>query len=390
MTRDLHTDIAIIGGGPVGATLALALADSGRSITLLEARQHIEASRDPRALALSQASRIILERLGVWQKLPAPTPILAVHISQQGGLGRASLQAEEEGMEALGYVVDYSALDLALHATLAEHPKIALHKGTCVTRLKSTSQLASLVCQDNNEEWTLTASVAAVADGGKSLEQIPGIRRDARTYNQTAVLAQVHTELPQQGVAYERFTPHGPIALLPSGDHYALVWTLPPEQAQRVLQLDEAAFLTELHNAFGDRQGRFIAASARASFPLALKTVSSVTSDRIVLLGNAAQTLHPAAGQGFNLGLRDAWALAQQLGQLHHARYDDSSALQQYSRERRLDSFGGAHFTDGLVRLFSRDNTLLHHARSLGLLALELSPGAKHWITRKLSFGAQG
>ncbi len=388
MNADRHTDIAIIGGGPVGATLALALSGSGRRVTVLEARGSIEASPDPRALALSQASRIILERLGVWRKLPAPTPISRIHISQQGGFGRALLNAEEENVEALGYVVDYSALDLALHATLIEHPEIELHMGIRVTDLASNQGFASLACASADDSWHLTAAVAAVADGGKSITQLPGIRRSSQDYQQTAVLAHVKTELPQQGIAYERFTRNGPIALLPSGDGYALVWTLPPAEAARVLALPETAFLRELHDAFGDRQGRFLAASARNSFPLSLKTVDSVTSGRIVLLGNAAQTLHPAAGQGFNLGLRDAWALAQALGK--DGRRDDTAALQRYRSERRLDSFGGAHFTDGLVRLFSRPGRLLGHARDLGLLAFEQSPAAKHWITRKLSFGAQG
>ncbi len=392
MNPDRHTDIAIIGGGPVGATLALALCDSGRRVTVLEARHSIQASPDPRALALSQASRIILERLGVWQKLPAPTPITHIHISQQGGFGRAQLHASEENVDALGYVVDYSALDLALHATLAEHPEIELLKGARVSTLTSNSGFASLTCTDDEATWHLTAAVAAVADGGKSIEHLPGIHRSSHDYQQTAVLAHVHTELPQQGVAYERFTRNGPIALLPSGDGYAVVWTLPPAEARRVLELPEADFLRELHTAFGDRQGRFLSATARNSFPLSLKTVDNVTSGRIVLLGNAAQTLHPAAGQGFNLGLRDAWGLAQALNPQTpgNGRHDDSAALQHYSRERRLDSFGGAHFTDGLVRLFTRPGQLLGHARDLGLLAFELSPRAKHWVTRKLSFGAQG
>ena len=384
-----HVDILIAGGGPVGATLALALKASGLKVMVLEARSDFTRKPDPRTLALSYGSRLILQRLGIWQSLPEPTAIETIHISHKGGLGRSVLNAAAEKIPALGYVVNYAALDQALHAALSDS---AIHyiTGARVTQVKSTQGFAVADFEHNGTKQQVTARLLALADGGRNLSDLPGVERHVHNYGQNAVIAHVKTELPHRNVAYERFTPEGPAALLPSGDGYALVWTATPEKTADILQWDDATFLKQLHEHFGDRLGEFTQTGPRASFPLTLRYSKPVAGPRTVLLGNAAQMLHPVAGQGFNLGLRDAWELSAEI--LHTAPEHIGSAdmLARYSSSRSMDTRGGILFTDALVRTFSNDNPLLQHARGAALVALDMLPPLKRFIVRKMLYGARG
>jgi 2-octaprenyl-6-methoxyphenol hydroxylase len=393
---DLQTspDVTIIGGGPVGATLALALAqgmDAGDplSVTVLEAQGDFAAPRDARTLALSHGSRLILERIGIWPKLAEPTPITRIHVSQRGAFGRAVLSAEDAGMPALGYVLNYADLQQALHAALAQAP-VRYLTGTTVEEVHPDADAPSVACGRDGGRRTITGRLLVIADGGRSLGSLPGVKRESRDYGQCAVVCQVRTERSHDGLAYERFTPQGPAALLPYQDRYALVWTASPQQAEEMLAWDDATFLARLHAHFGDRQGRFVWAGKRASFPLSLKTSKPLTLPRTVLVGNAAQTLHPVAGQGFNIGLRDAWELAQGILNVPRERIGDAAMLAAYASGRRLDTGGGIFFTDLLVRGFSNDLPVLREARAAALSALDLLPPLKDFVVRRMIFGAKG
>ncbi len=391
---ELGSDILIVGGGPVGATLALALAQGMQggeplAVTVLEAQGDFSAPRDARTLALSHGSRLILERIGIWQRLAEPTPITRIHVSQRGAFGRAMLGAEEAGMPALGYVLDYADLQQALHAALAQAP-VDYATGTTVAEVHPDAGAPSVTAVHDGARQTRAARLLAIADGGRSLGSLPGVRRESRDYGQSAVVCQVRTERPHANLAYERFTPQGPAALLPYRDRYALVWTASPQQVEAMLAWDDATFLARLHEHFGDRQGAFVWAGRRASFPLSLKTSTPLTLARTVLIGNAAQTLHPVAGQGFNIGLRDAWELAQGILSVPRERIGDAAMLAAYAAGRRLDTGGGIFFTDLLVRGFSNDLPLLREARAAALSVLDLLPPAKNFVMRRMIFGAKG
>jgi 2-octaprenyl-6-methoxyphenol hydroxylase len=377
-------DVLIAGGGPVGAAAALALRGSGLRIGLIEARGPQAVLGDPRPIALSHGSRLILERLGLWEALKPATPIERIHVSQRGGFGRVELDAREAGLPALGYVVDYSRLALAFAGSLEADNACKLIRAHA-TSLESGPRCA-VIRLDGGASGRVTARLLAVADGG-ALAATPVRIRD---YRQAVVTGRVACAMPHRNVAYERFTPEGPLALLPMGDGMALVWTTTPERAQQLCELTEPAFLERLQDAFGGRLGRFSAAGARTSFPVFLKTVDRIAELRIVALGNAAQTLHPVAGQGLNLGLRDAWELATLVRDGEPHEIGMSAQLERYRSRRRLDRGGGIGFTDMLVRLFSNDIAFAKLARGLGLAALGAVPPAKDFVVRRMTFGARG
>ncbi len=387
MTRD-HYDLIIIGGGPVGMALALALRGSGVAALLLEARGVPEKTEDMRPLALSHGSRLILQRLGVWQALPSVTPITTIHVSNRGGFGRTVLTASDVGVPALGYVVNHHDVFRATHEAL-QSCGIDYLDGAQVTRLETSAELGKVEFQHDGVAKLAAAKLLVLADGGRLSGQVEGITQHVREYHQWAVVARIKTALPQCGVAYERFTPDGPVALLPLGEYFALVWTVSPTAAQEILGLDNAAFLTRLHDHFGDRLGNFVDASKRSGFPLALKYADPVTAQRVALVGNAAQTLHPVAGQGFNLGLRDAWELADEII-ASAAETGTPAMLARYRHRRQMDSGAGRVFTNSLVKLFSNDDPLLRSMRSLGLSALDCLPPVKRFVARRMMFGARG
>ncbi|MES2368664.1 MAG: FAD-dependent monooxygenase [Pseudomonadota bacterium] len=375
--------VLVVGAGPVGAVCALALRQQGIAAHVLEA-QPADARADTRTLALSHGSRLILERLGVWNRLHGVTPITRIHISQRGALGVARLAAEEIGVPALGYVLPYAELTTALKQMLGD-AGVAVEYGVAVDRIEPGAEAATLHAADGR---MLAAPLLVVADGGRG-DQVPPPRFE-RDYDQMAVVCDVKTELPHANQAFERFTPQGPAALLPKDDRYALVWTARSDEAQRIAALPDAEFLAALQRHFGGRQGRFLQAGPRKTFPLRLAYTGSEAAGRVVRIGNAAQTLHPVAGQGFNIGLRDAWELASLCGDTTETEMGGATMLAAYARGRRTDVMGGLGFTDFLVRMFSNDVAPLRHARGLGLLALEALPPLKTFVARRMMFGARG
>lgn len=372
-----RVDIAIVGGGPVGLSLALALRESGLAVTVLEARPDAPVA-DARAIVLSYGSRLILERLGVWVHLEtAATAITQIHVSQRGRFGRSLLTAASASVPALGYTVEYTALHAAL-TTAAKTAGMSLRYNTAVTLAEPGRVVYP--------EATLTAELVVLAEGGRGLS-LPDV--PLKDYAQSAIVCEVESERPHQGLAYERFTPEGPIALLPLGKRYALVWTTPAEQVAERLALTDADFLAELYMAFGERQGRFMAASHRAAFPLRMALRGAGDTAGVVRIGNAAQLLHPVAGQGFNLGLRDAWYLAETIFDTPTGELDKAALLQRYVRARGADVSAGARVTDALVEVFSNDLPLIASARGLALTALDLLPPVKNLFARKMMHGAR-
>ncbi len=383
-----HCDVAIIGAGPVGAALALALRDNDLNVVLLEAREAEINTGDPRALALAYGTRLLLQRLGAWQALQRVSGIEVIEVSQKGSAGHATLRAAELDVPEMGYVLPYTALHAALQSRLHDSVGITCLYGAAVEHLSSTHDDARVRYHHQGREQTLTTRLAVVADGGKLLEATHPPQ--VTDYGQSGLIAHVGCTQPRHGMAFEHFTAQGPMALLPYLDGYELVLTVPQEMAQQMLAWDDVAFLHYLERHFGDRVGKFTSIGKRSSYPLRLKRAPDITFPRTVLIGNAAQTLHPVAGQGFNLGLRDAWELAQVI--LDHAPDGIGSAAmcKAYRDSRRLDRNAGMRFTDGLVRLFSNDLPLLNSARSAALTLLDAILPAKQFVARRMMFGANG
>jgi 2-octaprenyl-6-methoxyphenol hydroxylase len=371
-----HADILIIGAGPVGMTLHLALAAGGQKSLLLDRRPQNASQGDPRALALSHGARQLLEQIKAWPTAAA-TPIETIHISQKNGFGRTLIEHGEYQLPALGYVVRYRDLAGALAAQLA--PESMLDE-TEILDIVPAEESVSVTLRRQGDVFRIETGLLIHAEGTPTDD--PAVK--VSDYAQHAVIAEV-TPLPgHKQRAWERFTPDGPLALLPLGKEYSVVFTLPPAKADAVMAMDDAAFIEALQSQFGQRL-RFAQPGQRSRFPLALRLRDTLVKDREVWIGNTAQTLHPVSGQGFNLGLRDAWQLAEIL----LADGVDRSSLGRYARSRQLDRQGSAFFTDKIVRAFSNDCGPLKIARGLGLLALDLCPPARHFVAKRMIWGAR-
>ena len=359
---DGNRTVAIVGGGPAGMALALALKLHGHSAEIFEARDRAAVRRDARVLALSEGARQILDWLGIWSAL-SPTPIKTIHVSHRGGFGRTCLQAAEQKVEALGWVLTASDLIAALDAAVAaadisyrEDAKVAV---------------------GDTAEFALTA----FAEG--AVDPTAGKQRD---YGQHAVLCSVSVASSHRNVAYERFTNEGPVALLPLGAQYAVVLTCADELAGEIRMLDDTAFLALLQRRFGTRH-RFTAAGPRTAYPLGLRFRQHPIAERMVWLGNAAQTLHPVAGQGFNLALRDIWELAQALSGTDNPGAAD--VLASYASGRQADRRGAIAFTDLLLDSFASEFPPLKHARGAGLLAMDMLPPLRDFVAKRMIYGAR-
>jgi 2-octaprenyl-6-methoxyphenol hydroxylase len=381
------SEIVIVGGGPVGSVLALALQQQNIPFTMLEARAKGASHQDTRALALSYGSRLILEKLGVWDDIEQrATAINTIHISQRGGLGRTKLNAAEHNQPALGYVLPYGALTQALDAQLVANQ---VQYEAEATEIKPGEPFAHV---SFNDSQILQSPLIVVADGGRSLGEIDGIKRETKEYGHDALVTKVRTELPHNNIAYERFTPHGPMALLPNGNdknssEFSLVWTGLQANIHAVSGLADLAFLKQLHDAFGDRVGKFLSVEKRMCFPLKQSTLKPPTAPHLAVIGNAAQTMHPVAGQGFNVGMRDAWTLADLITNTSPQNLGDAEMLATYGKQRKRDTRGGILFTDLLVNVFGNEIIGLQAARGLGLGALELMTPIKNMLVSKMSFG---
>jgi len=380
----LH-DVAIVGAGPVGATLALAIAAADLDVVVLDARAAGETLRGDRSLALSHGARLILERVGAWGALAAipdaVTPITAIDVSQAGGFGLARLTATENELPALGYVVRYRALQAALDTALAR-AGVTIRHGIVAKSVGGTPAYAAIEV-DGGEP--VLARLAAVADGTGA--SVAGLTRHRHDYGQVAVVAQVACAAPHGGRAFERFTPDGPVALLPEGQHYGLVWTTTPERAPELLALPEGVFLARLSTHLAARAVRLERVAERRAFPLVLEFARTTVGSRTAVVGNAAQTLHPVAGQGFNVGLRDAFELARAIVDAPRETIGDRAMLNLYARGRWPDRWAGIAFTHGLVSLFGSDHAFLRWPRGLALTMLDALPPAKRAFTRAMLFG---
>ncbi|MCX7961727.1 MAG: FAD-dependent monooxygenase [Burkholderiales bacterium] len=349
MTR---TEIAVRGAGPVGCAFALAVARAGRAVLLCAPA----APRPPapwRPIALSYASRLILERLDAWAPLRA-TPIRTVHVSQARGFGRTRLEAADAGVPALGYVVDYAALSAALE-------NLARARGIPIV---SEAPRAALVVHAE------------------------GFAADAeeKAYGQEAVLARLACRPAAAHTAFERFTSEGPLALLPADGSYALVWAMRPARAEALAGAAPQAFLAALQTAVGARAGRFVDVSECSRVPLALRVRASRIGVREAFIGNSAQTLHPVAGQGLNLGLRDAWTLARLVAEADDP--GDARLLARFAAARAFDARATIGATDFLAGAFLADDAASRAARGAALVALDACAPARRFFARRMIFGA--
>ena len=380
--------IAIVGAGPVGATLALALSRAGVPAVLVERRGR--PSPEHRPIALSCASWRILDALGVWSRVaPHAAPIVRVHVSQRGCFGATRFCAAELGVEALGYVSDARTLAGAFDDALAESAGVRLFASTDVegiARSRRGLRLALAGAAADAGTRSLEVQAVVAADGGQTAWCAADLGAvEVREYAQAALGAELRGERDHQGVAYERFTPEGPIALLPmQGRHCALVWTLAPKRGKALRCASETTFLDELHRSFGDRLGRFVGVRRRELFPLRRVRARTARDSRIFLIGSAANTLHPVAGQGLNLGLRDAAALAEVFVEAERAGEDPGAprCFERYRARRRSDHARIGRATDLLARVFLPRTRCLAALRGAALVGLDLAAPVKRGFAR--------
>ena len=380
-------DIVIVGGGLVGYSLAVALAATDFRIALIEAgeRQTVSTfSYDERSSALGYGSRQILQQMGLWQEVcDEAEPILSIHVSQKGYFGSARLTAGEERLPALGYVLPNRAVGTALYTQMDAQPRLDIIAPARVEQISAGMQAVTLRLQRDGREEEVTTRLLVAADGAGSRIRgwldIPVRQVD---YHQHAVIANVTPGRPHRNVAYERFTPEGPVALLPmTQGRCSLVWTQTPEAAAESMGCSDDEFLAGLQQHFGYRLGFFQRVGERQSYPLTLQQAERITADRSVLIGNAAHTVHPIAGQGFNLALRDVQTLAGLLRTV-----DDPGApalLQRFTALRQPDIAQVVRFTDGLLRLFTNPSRPLAHLRGASLGLLDRSRFLKRQLARR-------
>jgi len=393
-TKNPPYDLVIIGGGMVGASLACALGKQALRIAIVEAvplQAESQPSYDDRAIALSFGTHKIFHAVGVWEHLaPQATPIKHIHVSEQGAFGVTRLHHSDEGVQALGYVAAARDIGQALIRQLHSLNNVDLISPAQLSGLHIEEGGATITINQDQQDLTLHCKLLVAADGGQSTtRQLLGISATKTDYRQSAIIANVSTQLPHNHVAFERFTPSGPLAVLPmnmNGDEQrcSIVWTQRSEQAKTILELHDPSFLSQLQQSFGNRLGRFLKVGKRSLYPLYLMHVQEQVRPRVALIGNAAHTLHPIAGQGFNLGLRDVAALAEVIVNAHHSGADigELTVLQRYAQWRNTDHKRIIGFTDTLVRVFSNHFRPLQTARTTGLWALDSLPPAKHLLAK--------
>jgi 2-octaprenyl-6-methoxyphenol hydroxylase len=386
--REERYDIVIAGGGMIGTSLALALAPLGLRVAIVEAvarQDTAQPSFDDRSTALSRSTQRMFEAMGLWPEIvAASTPILSIHVSDQGRFGFSHIDADEQGVEALGYVVINRVLGQVLQRALDDCTDVTI---LCPARIVDVEldgdAAAANVAFESGEAQRLTCSLLIAADGARSaVREMMGITAELSSYSQRAVIGNLLTEKPISNVAYERFTAQGPLAVLPVAEGRAgFVWTVSESDADRVMTLDDGAFLAELQEEFGYRLGRFSRVGNRVSYPLVLSRALRLTATRSVLIGNSAHGLHPVSAQGFNLGMRDVAAIVDCIADARDRNGacdpGDPALLERYAIWRQSDQNKLVRFTDSLVKLFGSGRPPLRVLRNIGMLGFDLVPGIR-------------
>ena len=389
MQQDV-SDIVIAGGGLVGASLAVALSALPIKIVLVEAFPAMVTQRagyDDRAIALSHGSSQILQGMGIWESVAqAANPIDSIHVSDRGHFGATRLNAKQQKVPALGYLIEARNYGQVLNKYLRDS-NVRILQPSKIDSIKPRGEaLTMLVSMDGGEE-EIAAKLLIACDGESSaIRQMAGVDATIHDYQQVALIANISTEMPHENRAFERFTEQGPIALLPmSENRCSLVWTLATGQYQEILDLTDKNFLAALGDAFGYRLGRFTRVGKRSSFPLRLTTSAQLTASRIAIVGNAAHSLHPVAGQGLNLALRDIADLSGLVADAFSRDEDIGSAklLTTYAAMRDKDTVRTIQYTDSLVKIFSNEHFLLGHARGIGLAAVDRLPPLRSLLAKQ-------
>ena len=386
-------DVLIVGGGMVGASMAVALAPLGLRVGMIEAfafeNSRSQPSYDDRSVALSYGSRLIFQGMGLWEALaPQSESIAMIHVSDKGHFGATRLYAEKEKVPALGYVIESRVLGGVLYSALRES-NVDVIAPASVHHVEQSPEegIVKVYADKSGNSACYECRLLIIADGANSkIRTQVGINVNERDYQQSALIANVTTSKPHHNAAYERFTPSGPLALLPLRDNrYSLVWTHKSCEIDEVLALDDVAFLKRLQATFGYRQGAFIKAGQRSAYPLKRVKSDTESAGRALVMGNASHAIHPVAGQGLNLAMRDVAVLADLLAKAVNDQGDIGSAdlLAEYEARRRPDHQSVVNYTDGLVRVFSNDFGLLGHLRAGGLLAVDRINPARQLLARQ-------
>ena len=383
-----HYDIVIAGGGMIGTSLALALAPLGLRVAVVEAvarKAAAQPSFDDRSTALSRSTQRMFEAMGLWPEIvAASTPIRGIHVSDQGRFGFSHIDADEQGVEALGYVVINRVLGGVLQDALDSLEGVDVVCPARIVDIELAPDCATAIVVDaDDRQQTLSCDLLVASDGANSaVREMMGIVAQKSHYGQRAVIGNLLPEKDIDYMAYERFTQQGPLAILPVADGRAgFVWTVSEDDADRVMALDDDAFLAELQQQFGYRLGTFSRVGKRASYPLILSKALRLTATRSVLIGNSAHGLHPVSAQGFNLGMRDVAAIVDCIADARSSKaaFDPGNAalLEQYASWRRSDQKKLVRFTDGLVKLFGSERRPLRTLRNIGMLGFDLVPGVR-------------
>ncbi len=394
--KEQHYDIVIAGGGMIGTTLALALAPLKLSVAVIEAvarGDKQQPSFDDRSTALSRSSQRMFEAMGLWQDIVgSSTPISSIHVSDRGRFGFSHIDAKEQGVEALGYVVINRTLGEVLQKALDGIDGLDLICPGKICAVDLHPEMPAIgIEQPDGKSLNLICNLLVAADGANSaVRDMVGISASRVDYDQLAIVGNLKPQQPPMNRAFERFTDSGPLALLPvSDDRAAFVWTLPPAEAKEVMQLSDETFTNALQDAFGSRLGTFARVGRRSVYSLALSKASRLVAGRCVLIGNAAHGLHPVAAQGFNLGLRDVAALSECIADARtgsNATIDvgDAEILDKYAAWRRADQRKLVRITDGIVRLFGSARSPVRVLRNLGMLGFDLVPGVRSLFAKHM------
>lgn len=396
-SEQVDYDIVIAGGGMIGTSLALALAPLGLRVAVVEAvarKDNQQPSFDDRSTALSRSTQRMFEAMGLWDEVvAASTPISDIHVSDKGRFGFSHIDAEEQGVEALGYVVINRVLGAVLQSRLLRTSGVDVKCPARIESIELGPDNTSATLRSGDGEQILSCKLLVAADGANSaVREMMGISATKREYGQRAIIGNLLPEKNIENRAFERFTQQGPLAILPVADGRAgFVWTVSEDDADRVLELDDDEFLAEIQEEFGYRLGKFSRVGKRAAYPLILSKALRLTATRSVLVGNSAHGLHPVSAQGFNLGMRDVAALCDCIADTHINGSDpgDAAVLDRYAEWRRSDQQKLVHFTDNLVRLFGSTRPGLRTLRNIGMIGFDLVPGVRS-VFAKHTMGLAG